>query len=249
LKAFEKLFPIIRIDLNTKKAVLNDTALASFKDNMKDISVLLKRVYLNEEISECGYIGNKLYFIKLLKDEESIYILFISIDDKVNLLNRLTNKEGKHIDLYPKDALKEFLNKFLALKRRYGGFFVQFLYMKIEFLDNIDRDLKMDYVHDILKYTLGVIRSSDVLGQISDNSFGLVLTQAEECSVGVVTDKILNFIMNLNYKSGKILLEVYGSLGTELLLVRNLNFDELISKLDEKSKLITIGSSLPLIFK
>jgi hypothetical protein len=248
-KKFEQLFPIVRMDLNTKKAVLNDTALASFKNSMKDVTAILKRIYLNENSVECSYIGDTLYFIKLIKDESSIDILFISIDNKMSLLNRLTDKQGENIDLYPKDALKEFLTKFLALKKRYGGFFVEFLYMKVEFLDNMDRDAKIDYVHDILKYTLGVIRSSDVLGQISDNSFGLILTQAEECSMDVVTDKILKFITTLNYKSGKLLLEVYGSLGKELLLIRNLNFDELIDKLDEKSKLITVGSSLPVIFK
>ena len=249
MNSLNKFLPIIEIDLKNKQAILNEKAKVEFKECINEIQPIIKSVYLHKRGAGYTYIGKNLYFVKLLEAEDKIDILFIKIDDKSTLLNKVVDSKGNYIDVYPKDALREFLEKFLALKNRFGGFYVQFLYLRLGFLDIFETELKQKVLGDTLKYCMGITRSSDVVGRINEDSFGIILTQAQGCNANLLVDKIMNFIISSNYNDKKLVVEVYGALASELFILKNLDFEVLLSKLKSKAKLIQKGGNVPLIFK
>ena len=242
----ERLFPIIELNLETKKATLNEKAKESFKDSIDDIYDFLKRINLKKE-SEFVYIKNNLYFVNIVKGIKYIYLFFFKIDDKSTLLNILKSSEGKDIKVYPKEILKEFLYKFIALKKRYGGFNLKFLYLKINFTQDLKLKIKEDIIYKIIKNSLKVIRTSDIVGQINENSFGIILTNSSLEGTNIVTEKIIKFINEINVENQKRLVEVYASVAAEILIMKKTDFDEFIKELDENSRFTTSGNNIKLV--
>jgi len=241
----KKLFPIIHINIETNKAVLNDLAKELF-ENVNEIEEMIKNIDLNKK-TDFAYISNQLYLVNILKGIKTINLIFSQIED--SSLVSIHTDQGVNIDIYKKDVLREFLEKFLALKRRYGGFNVKFLYLKVDFTLNLSLRLKREYLHKILKYTIAVTRSSDVVGQITENSFGIILTNSTSNGANVVSNKILKFVSELNTENKKRVIEVYGTLAHELFILKNTNFEEFIKELDEHSEFITLGIKLKELIK
>jgi len=235
----QELFPVIHINLMTNKATINSKADKIFK-NKKEIEDILKQIDFDKKIDFC-YIDEYLYVITIIRIKDDVYLLFSIIEDDSIILNKLKTNKGNNIEIYQKDAIKEFLEKFLALKKRYGGFSIKFLYLKIEFTRKLDLNLKHNILHEILDYSISVTRNSDVVGQISESSFGIILTNASIEGVNVVVDKILKYISELNLKSSQRVVEVYAALAHEIFILKHTNFDELVSLLDENTEFINVG--------
>jgi len=244
----EVLFPIIRLNLETKKATLNEKAQKEFKDELEKIQDFLKRLDLNKK-AEFIYLKNNLYFINIKKGIKYTYLFFSEIDDESTLLNLLKSKEGRDIEVYPKEILKEFLFKFIALKKRYGGFNLKFLYLKIEFTQSLKYEIQQNYIHRIIDNSLKIIRTSDVVGQISENSFGLILTNSSSEGVNIIIEKIINLINDINVENQKKILEIYAVVASEIFIFKNSNFNVFIDELDSKSRPIRVGDDLSFIFK
>lgn len=236
------LFAVVHINLLTNKAILNDKAEKIFKDKKK-ISDIVKQIDFNKKIDFC-YIDEKLYVINIIKGGNDIYLLFSEVEDDSIVLNKLQTERGIDIEVYQRDAIREFLEKFLALKKRYGGFNIKFLYLKIDFTRKLALDIKHNILHQILKYTISVTRSSDVVGQISENSFGIILTNSTKDGVNVVVNKVLKYISELNLQSSQKVVEVYAALAHEMYILKHTNFDELVSLLDENVEFINVGMKL-----
>jgi len=236
-------FAIINIKVKTKKAVLNELAKKIFRD-IKEIEEIMKKIDLNKKV-DFTYVLDKLYVVNILKEENDIYLLFSEVENNSIVFNNFhTDKEGVDISLYQKEVLREFLEKFLALKRRYGGFKIKFLYLKIDFTLDLSLSLKRRILHKILKYTVAVTRSSDVVGQITENSFGIILTNATSDGANIVVNKILKFVSEINSESDKKLIEVHGALAHEIFILKNTDFNDFITKLEKNSKFITEGMKL-----
>ena len=243
----KELFPIIHIDIESQKAVLNPLAKKLFKD-VKEIEEIIKKINLKKKVDFC-YISNRLYVVNIVGGIKNLYLLFSEVEDNKIAVNTFHTDKGLAIELYQKDVLKEFLEKFLALKRRYGGFNIKFLYLNVNFTLNLSNDLKRKYLHKILKYMLGVTRSSDVVGQVSENAFGIILTNVTSDGANVVSDKILKFIAELNTAHDRRLIEVYATLSHEMFIFKNADFDELIDNLKSHSEFITVGIKLKEVLK
>jgi len=243
----KELFPIIHIDIGSNKAILNDKAKDLFNDK-REIEEIIKKIDLDKKVDFC-YVGNKVYVVNIISGIKNIYLLFSEVEGDKIAMNTFHTDKGMRIELYQKDVLREFLEKFLALKRRYGGFNIKFLYLKMDFTLNLSADLKREYLHKILRYMLGVTRSSDVVGQITENSFGIILTNATSEGANVVANKILKFIAELNTEHEKRLIEVYGSLAHEVFILKNTDFNEFVLKLEENSEFITVGIKLKELLK
>jgi len=239
-----ELFPIIHINLADNRASLNDLARELFKD--KNIQEVVQKINVNKKI-DFLYLDTTLYTILIFKGVKNLYLLFVEVEDS-GMISLKTDK-NVDVEIYKREMLNEFLEKFLALKRRYGGFTIKFLYFKIEFSLNISNKLKEKYIREILKYTLAVTRSSDVVGQISEMSFGVILTNANLDGANVVAKKILKFIAELNKEFEKRLIETYAILAHEVFILKNRDFNELVKSLDENSEFITIGINLKEIVK
>jgi len=237
----QELFPIIHIDLTLSKAVLNEKAKAIFDKD--EIESIIKKIDLEKKVDFC-YIGNKLYVVNIIKGLKNLYLLFSEIEDTSIAFNTLKSEGNIGVDLYQKEVLKEFLEKFLALKRRYGGFSIKFLYLRIDFTLNISSKLKREFLHNISKYMVAVTRSSDVVGRISENKFGIILTNSNSDGANVVASKIIKHIVELNNENDKRLIEVYAALAHEIFILKNTNFNEFVNLLDEKSEFITLGIKL-----
>jgi len=238
----KELFPVIHIDLQSQKAILNELARKIFKDK-KEITDIISKINLKKKV-EFSYVGHKLYVVNIISGVTNLYLLFSEIKDNKIAVNTFQTDNGTDIELYQKDVLKEFLEKFIALKKRYGGFNLKFLYLKMDFTLDLSDELKREYLHKILKYMLGITRSSDVVGQINENTFGIILTNATSEGANTVSDKILKYIVELNNEEERRLIEVYGALAHEVFIFKHTEFEEFVKRLDENSEFITFGMKL-----
>ena len=238
-----EIFPVIDVNMETKKAVLNQKAKEEFELSLDELQIKLKNIDFNKKI-DFIYIGNYLYAINIVKGIKNMVLCFSKIEDTNLSFSTFKTETGFDIDIYPKEILKEFLEKFLAIKRRYGTFNIKFLYFTLTFTKDIAPKLKRDFLNKILKYTVAITRSSDVVGQITEYSFGIILTNVSNDGANVVADKIIRYISELNVENEYRLIEVYGALAHELFIMKNLDFDKLIEKLYEKSQFITLGLKL-----
>jgi len=243
-----ELFPVIDINLETKKAVLNQKAREEFEFSLDELQSKLKNVDFNKKI-DFIYIGQYFYAINIVKKDTNIFLCFSKVEDKDIPFSTFRTNKGFSIDVYHKEMLKEFLEKFLSLKKRYGTFNIKFLYFKIEFTKDIASRLKRDFLNKILKYTIAITRSSDVVGQITEYSFGIILTNASNDGANVVANKIIKYIAELNGENEHRLIEVFGALAHELFILKNSDFDKLIEELDKRAQFITIGYRLKEIVK
>jgi len=240
----KELFPIIDINLETKKAVLNKKAREEFELSLDELQMKLKNLDFNKKI-EFIYIEEYLYIINIIKEaKNNIILCFSKVEDKNLPFSTFRTEKGFNIDIYSKEMVKEFLEKFLSIKKRYGTFSIKFLYFKLDFTKTISPKLKREFLNKILKYTIAITRSSDVVGQITEHSFGVILTNASNEGANVVADKIIKYISELNVENEHRLIEVYGALAHELFILKNLDFDKLIEELDNRSKFITMGYKL-----
>ena len=242
----QELFPIIHIDLTFNKAVLNEKAKAIFDKD--EIESIIKKIDLEKKVDFC-YIGNKLYVVNIIKGLKNLYLLFSEVEDTSIAFNTLKSEGNIGVDLYQKEVLKEFLEKFLALKRRYGGFNIKFLYLRIDFTLNLSVKIKRQFLHNIAKYMVAVTRSSDVVGQIAENKFGIILTNATSEGANVVASKIIEYIAGLNADTERRIMEVYGCLAHEVFILKHPDFNELVELLDENSEFITVGIKLKEVLK
>jgi len=237
----EILDTLATILIANNKATLNKKAKQEFAG--QDIKNILSKIDLKKQI-EFIYVGHDLYAINILKSDY-ILLIFTKITDAQNLLKTTRNDSNNNeIEMYSKDMLKEFLDKFLALKKRYGGFSIKLLYLKIDFTLNFKKEIKQQALNSILKYTLGITRSSDVVGQIDETSFLLILTNPSTEGANIVADKITEYITKINLSNGKRVIEVYASIVNELFLLKHPNFDKIIKMADKESRFIVKGSKL-----
>jgi GGDEF domain-containing protein len=238
MEILDTLSTILIVD---NEATLNEKAKEEFKDI--DISTILTNIDFSKNI-EFAYVCKDLYAVNVLKSNY-VLLIFTKITDAEHLLKTTTKYDKNNdIEMYSKDVLKEFLDKFLALKKRYGGFHIKFLYLKIDFTLNFKSEVEQQALNSILKYTLGITRSSDVVGQINQKSFAIILTNPSTEGANIITDKINNYISQINLKNGKRVIEVHGATVNELFLLKHINFDEIINAAEEKSRFITHGSKL-----
>ena len=242
----QELFPIIHIDLTFNKAVLNEKAKAIFDKD--EIESIIKKIDLDKKV-DFIYIGNRLYVVNIIKGLKNLYLLFSEVEDTSIAFNTLKSEGNIGVDLYQKEVLKEFLEKFLALKRRYGGFNIKFLYLRIDFTLNLSVKIKRQFLHNIAKYMVAVTRSSDVVGQISENKFGIILTNATSEGANVVASKIIEYIAGLNADTERRIMEVYACLAHEVFILKHPEFNELVDLLDENSEFITVGIKLKEMLK
>ena len=231
---------LITIRIKDNKATLNKKAENEFQG--KDIKSILLNINLNKEI-EIIYISKDLYAVNIIKAD--IYILiFTKITDTQNLLKTIRNDEKNNkIELYSRDMLKEFLEKFLALKKRYGGFHIKVLYLKINFTINFKQEIEQKALNSILKYAIAITRSSDVIGEISQRSFAIILTNPSTEGANIISNKINDYITKINLNNGRRIIEVYGATINELFLLKH-DFDDIITKADKESHFIQVGSKL-----
>jgi GGDEF domain-containing protein len=240
----KEIFPTIEINTETNKAILNEKAQELFSNNLDDVLETIKQLDFNKKIV-FAYIGRKFFAINVIRGIKFIYLLFTEATDASYVFNSIQTPNSKvAVDVYSRDILREFLEKFLALKRRYGGFHIKFLYLKIDFVVNVKKKIQREFIANILKYTIAITRSSDVVGQIDESSFGIILTNASSEGANIVADKITRYISDINVDHDKRVLDLYASLGHELFVLKYADFDELIKKLDMEAEFITVGSKL-----
>jgi GGDEF domain-containing protein len=220
---------------------LNEKAQEEFLG--KDINNILSNINFNKKI-EFVYVCQDLYAVNILNSDYTL-LIFTKITDAQNLLKTTRNDEkNNEIEMYSKDILKEFLDKFMALKKRYGGFNIKLLYLKIDFTMNFKKEIEQQALNSILKYTVGITRSSDVVGQINQKSFALILTNPSTEGANIIADKINKYIVEINLKNGQRVIEVYGATINELFLLKHSDFNEVIKVAEDKSRFITHGSKL-----
>ncbi|NPA55107.1 MAG: hypothetical protein GXO40_01935 [Epsilonproteobacteria bacterium] len=234
-----EFLPIAELEKSLKRAKLNEHAKRIFSDK-KDLEEFIVNLNLDKSV-DVMFVKDKYYMLNIIKTE-SIYILFTETDNANVAFNSMQTKQGVNVDVYQRAVLREFLEKFLALKKRYGGFNIRFLYLRLRFTMDIDLELKKEFVHKILKYTIAMTRNSDVVGQLSENSFGVILTNEVGKSANVVVDKILKYITDLNAQHQERIIEVYGALAHELFILKYPEFETLIAKLEENSEFVTVGT-------
>jgi len=237
--------PFIHLDLETNKAVLNEHAQLLFKDKQQ-IQEVIKKLNLNNK-TDFIYISSQLYLVLILKNETKVEIFFIETKDKGTLA--IHQDEQVDVDVYKKEVLSGFLEKFLLLKKRYGGFNIKFLYFKINFQVDLDSETKQKYLRKLLHYISGIIRGSDVLGQIDENSFGVILTNAKKDGAYIIVDKIIKLVNEINEKNNMKVIELYAALAHELFILQNDDFDSLVNLLEENSEFITTGRLIKELIK
>ena len=239
-----ELFPIIEINMETQKANLNAKAKEEFEDVLDEIVDIIKSLDFDKKM-QFAYIGNNFYAINIIKGIKYLYLCFTKLDDTDISKHTIKGKNSSvAVDVYSKDILKEFLEKFLALKRRYGGFHIKLLYLRVEFVIDVKRDIKREFVEKILKYTVAVTRSSDVVGQLGENSFGIILTNANTDGANVVAEKITKYISEINFDHDKRILDLYACLTHELFILKHTDFEELIDLVDKNTQFLTVGIKL-----
>jgi GGDEF domain-containing protein len=226
----KKFLPVIELNVKTNKAILNQKARILFKDLEDKVGTLIKSLDLSKSL-EYIYIANKLYMI------ENIVLIFHKIDD-TSMFCPEFKKEKDELVLLPRYMLNRFLDKFLALKKRYGGFHIKFLYLKIDFILKINEDLKQKFIKDITQYLLSVTRNSDVVGLIEQNVFGLILTNPSLTGGNIIANKIIKYINDFNLKQGMKVMEAYGVLGHELFILKQTDFDEFLDTLEKNAVVI-----------
>jgi GGDEF domain-containing protein len=223
------------------EVTLNDKAKEEFKN--QNITHIIDRVNLKKEI-EIISVGNELYAVNILKDNYYL-LLFTKITNVQSLLTTTRNDEkNREIEIYSKYMLQEFLEKFLALKRRYGGFSIKFLYLKIDFTIDVAESMKKRVLNSILKYSIAITRSSDVVGEISENSFGIILTNPSSEGATIISEKINSYIAEMNIENGKRVIEVYGVTVHELFLLKYMEFNKIIKEAEENARFIRKGMRL-----
>jgi len=119
--------------------------------------------------------------------------------------------------------------------------------LKINFTQDLKTDIKENLIYKIINNSLKVIRASDIVGQINENSFGIILTNSSLEGTNIVTEKIIKFINEINVENQKRLVEVYASVGAEIFMMKKPDFDEFIKELDENSRFTTSGNNLKLV--
>jgi len=243
----KELFAIIQINISTNKAILNEKAKKIFTTK-EEIEKVIKCMDLNKKV-EFSYVGKDLYVINILKDKNNIYLLFSKVENDSIIFNTLKSENSIGVDLYQKEILREFLEKFLALKRRYGGFSIKFLYLRIEFVLDLSTEIKRGLLHQITKYMMAVTRSSDVVGQISENEFGIILTNARSEGANILVSKIVKFISEINNQNEKRIIEAHAALMHEILILKNTDFNGFIDKLRQNASFITVGMKLKELIK
>jgi len=239
-------FSIIQIDKSTSKAVLNESAKQIFLTK-EEIEEFVKSINLNKKV-EFIYFKKNLYVINILEDASNIYLLFSKIEDDSLIFSTLTSDNNVE-DIYQKEILKEFLDKFLALKKRHGGFNIKFLYFKIDFVLNISIGIRKNLLQKFIKYIKSIIRSSDIIGQISENEFGIIITNSNKKGADIIISKITKYISDLNIEYGRRIIEVKSVLANEIVILKYSKFDKFIKVLNENSEFITVGIKLKELIK
>ena len=224
-----------------KEVTLNDKAKEEFKN--QNIANIINRINIKKEI-EIISVGEELYAVNILKDGYYL-LLFTKITNVQSLLTTTRNDEkNREIEIYSKYMLQEFLEKFLALKRRYGGFSIKLLYLKIDFTIDVAESMKKKVLNSILKYSIAITRSSDVVGEISENSFGIILTNPSSEGATIISEKINSYIAEMNVENGKRVIEVYAVTIHELFLLKHMEFNKIIKEAEENARFIRKGMRL-----
>ena len=247
----KNFFPVVQINTVAKKATFNEKAKQLFT-GVQGIEKLIKSIKLDKD-TDVVEIAKKLYCVKIIKQNEIVMLIFSKLDDDV--LDGLLEK----IDAAPinaddhltqqKESLKAVLTKFLALKKRYGGFNVKFLYLEIDFTLDLYKKIREEFLEKIMTHTDAKTRNSDAVGQLSEHSFGLVLTNVTTDGANFVLEKILKYVSEINVQNGKRLIEVKASLAHEMLILKylldqNKDFDDLVKHLAAHAGYVTVGKKV-----
>jgi len=248
----KNFFPVVQINKIAKKAVFNEKAKQLF-DGVQGIEKLIRGIKLNKD-TDIVEIATKLYCVKIIKQNEIVMLIFSKLEDDVlkELLEKINVSPvvDTNSDLEKqKESLKAVLSKFLALKKRYGGFNVKFLYLKVEFTLDVYKKIRDELLEKIMMYTDSKTRNSDALGQLSEDSFGLILTNVTTDGANLVLDKILKYVSEVNVQNGTRLIQIKASLGHEMLILkylldRNKDFEDLVKHLAAQAEYVTIGKKL-----
>ena len=244
-----EIFPTIEIEIGNNRALLNQKAKEIFENDIDEIPSVIKDLDLSKKMA-FSYIGKKFYAINIIKGLKFIYLLFTEIEDAEYIFNSINSGNSSiGVSVYSKEVLREFLEKFLSLKRRYGGFHIKFLYLRINFVIDVKKDIQKEFVENILKYTVAVTRSSDVVGQIDETSFGIILTNSNREGANIVAEKITKYIADINFNNDKRIVDANASLAHEMFILKHSHFNELIKVLDENANFITVGTQLKELIK
>ena len=250
----KNFFPVVQINTVAKKATFNDKAKKLFA-GVQGIEKLIRGIKLDKD-TDVVEIANKLYCVKIIKQSEIVMLVFSKLDDdvldglvaKVNPAPVSVGNSDEHLDSQ-KESLKAVLSKFLALKKRYGGFNVKFLYLKIEFTLDLYKKIREELLEKIMLHTDAKTRNSDAVGQLSEDSFGLILTNVTTDGANLVLEKILKYVSEINVQNGRRLIQVKASLAHEMLILRylldkNTDFDDLVKHLAAHAEYVTVGKKV-----
>jgi PleD family two-component response regulator len=108
----------------------------------------------------------------------------------------------------------------------------------------VKKDIQKEIIENILKYTIAVTRSSDVVGQLNESAFGIILTNATIEGANVVAEKITKYISEINFNNETRMVDVSAILAHEMFILKNSNFDDMLKTLDEESSFISVGIKL-----